>query len=1169
MIAKRAVSVVAAPASPFKGLAPFVDSDVDAMLFFGRARETEVIAANLQASRLTVLFGPSGVGKSSVLQAGVAHRLRQEPDVTLEIVDNWAGDSIGAIREALEARPDDGDLYLILDQFEEYFIYRADEPELPQLLGEVIAERGLRVNLLIGIRDDALARLDGFRAPVPNLLANRLQLDKLDRAAAYSAITGPIERYNELTGEGIEIEPELVEAVLDEVSAGRVDLGRVARGGVEAEGRDLIEAPYLQLVLERIWETEREAGSSRLRLETLRELGGAERMVERHLERAMAELSPREKDAAAAMYHFLVTPSGMKIAHGVSDLAGYAGVDEREAGAVLGRLTTDRIVRATSANGAARYEIFHDVLADAVLGWRNRHELERERNEARRKHRRAVFVAGASLVGLAVMAVIAIFAWTQRSHAKHEARVALARELTASSFLNLNTDPELSLLLAREAVRRERSPAVESVLRTALTNSHARTDLRPPSSAVLPGGTPATGIVVNAAGTRVIITLANGTAPVFDPTTGARLYTLSGGGIDAAAFGPHGGLVATAGKDGLIRLWNVHDGRPLKTFSSRTQLTGVALTPDSRLVAAGGADGAVHVWNIQGGVEARFVIGGRVSMVAFSPDSRLLVATSGETAWLFDLGAGRLRAKLQQGGRITSVTFSPNGGLLATPSLDHTIGLWHTDTGRRFRRLRERSAVFDAAFSPGGKLIATANSDGGARVYEVKRGIKFSDFVGHANYVTTIAFSPDGKQVVTASRDGTARVWEVETGRQLSVLAGHHGPVLDAIWSRGGHSVITGGVDGTARVWDPTTEPHLALVGREGSPIRQIHVLPDGGRVLSLTENGRLRLWRLAPHKLLMTFRPSGRLVFVSVSADGRLVVGAGSDGVAYVWRTDDGRRVARIGQGEPLVAAHFSPDGRRVVTAGRRGSAAVWRVAGGERLLSLQAGVPLNDAVFSPDGRLVVAGGRHGVVLLWDAKTGTLRKRFPRQPGSVTIVRFSPDGRVIVTAGTDSAARLWDPSGTLLATLRKHRAALTDAEFSRDGRFLLTASLDHDAVLWDIATRAPKVLPGHSGLVSMASFSPDGRWALTAGPGSAGLIETRSGTRIFLLRGHTTVLTGALFAPDGKTIVTGSLDGTIRTYFCDVCGGLDDLVALADRRLGRTHRQLTAAERAQYLGGN
>ena len=78
------------------------------MLFFGRVRETEVIAANLQASRLTVLYGPSGVGKSSVLRAGVAHRLRRERDVVVEVLETWSGDPRAALEEALRKRPADG-----------------------------------------------------------------------------------------------------------------------------------------------------------------------------------------------------------------------------------------------------------------------------------------------------------------------------------------------------------------------------------------------------------------------------------------------------------------------------------------------------------------------------------------------------------------------------------------------------------------------------------------------------------------------------------------------------------------------------------------------------------------------------------------------------------------------------------------------------------------------------------------------------------------------------------------------------------------------------------------------------------------------------------------------------------------------------------------------------
>jgi hypothetical protein len=337
------VSTVAAPPSPYKGLAPFDDSELDALLFFGREREIEVIVANLMASRLTVLYGPSGVGKTSLLQAGVAHRLRREQHAIVVVFSAWTGDAVANLLDAVEAAVGDGagalrrgmpladalaawtrrldaELYLVLDQFEEYFLYHENERgpgTLAEELPEALRRAGLRVNFLIGIREDSLASLDAFKARIPNLFGNSLRLDRLERRAARAAILGPLERYNELVaaGDGVEAESELVEAVLDEVAAGRVDLGLSGRGAVGEEDSDRIEAPYLQLVLERLWEVETSRNSHRLRLETLRELGGAAHIVEDHLERAMAELSPDEKDAAAAMYNHLVTPSGTKIAH--------------------------------------------------------------------------------------------------------------------------------------------------------------------------------------------------------------------------------------------------------------------------------------------------------------------------------------------------------------------------------------------------------------------------------------------------------------------------------------------------------------------------------------------------------------------------------------------------------------------------------------------------------------------------------------------------------------------------------------------------------------------------------------------------------------------------------------------------------------------------------------
>src|ERR671925_1837058 len=98
--------VAAPPESPYKGLAPFDDSYLDALLFFGRKRERDIIAANLLAYRLTVLYGASGVGKSSVLNAGVAHSLRRQGE-TVVVFSSWSGEPVrGLLAEVRDALAD-------------------------------------------------------------------------------------------------------------------------------------------------------------------------------------------------------------------------------------------------------------------------------------------------------------------------------------------------------------------------------------------------------------------------------------------------------------------------------------------------------------------------------------------------------------------------------------------------------------------------------------------------------------------------------------------------------------------------------------------------------------------------------------------------------------------------------------------------------------------------------------------------------------------------------------------------------------------------------------------------------------------------------------------------------------------------------------------------------
>ena len=467
------MSASGGPDSPYKGLNAFEDSELDALLFFGREREREIVVANLIASRLTVLYGPSGVGKSSLLRAAVARSLRELPEEPLVVVfSSWSDDPNTALAEAvreatgadangsaaaaLEHAQAERDVYLVLDQAEEYFLYHADDggpasfaETLPLVLGAP-----LRINVLVSLREDSLAKLDRFTGRIPGLFSNTLRLDRLDRASARAAIVRPSERYTELTGEAVSVEPELVEDVLDQVGAGQIEPALGGLGTVEgADPAVRIEAPYLQLVMQRIWEEERAAASGVLRAGTLERLGGAQHIVEEHLAGAMAELSVEQKDIAARLFNHLVTPSGTKIAHEVSDLADFAqATPVSVVSPVLDRLSELRILRSIEEGGHVRYEIFHDVLAEPVLAWRARHLTQREieqhvEERARRKSRMQRLLALA--VGLGAVLVGAIlFAVLQQRNADEKARDAHARTLDASAIALLTEDPELSLLLA-------------------------------------------------------------------------------------------------------------------------------------------------------------------------------------------------------------------------------------------------------------------------------------------------------------------------------------------------------------------------------------------------------------------------------------------------------------------------------------------------------------------------------------------------------------------------------------------------------------------------------------------------------------------------------------------------------------------------------------------------
>jgi WD40 repeat protein len=1155
-------------AGPYRGLRPFGDSDTDALLFFGRERERAVLVANLLVSRLTVLYGPSGVGKSSLIRAGVVHELRtqigrDEGGGRVVVCERWVGDPraglVAAIEEACgplgpaagladvataATQHIGGPLYLILDQFEEYFLYHDAGPlavDLPELVGRP----GLAVNVLISLRDDTLSQLDVFKAAIPSLFANVLRLDRLDRQGARRAIVAPLERYSELTGKTVAIEPELVKEVLDQVAVGKLEASEGAAAGSNSDGDGRIEAPFLQLVLERLWREETRDDSATLRLSTLHRLGGAEAVVRDHLERALASLDDRQLDAAAAVLNQLVTPSGTKIAHRPGDLAEYAHLSPGELAPVLNTLAHERILRTVEASGSEpeRCEIFHDVLAEPIAAWRSSWAIERERRAAARQHRRLLLLSGGALAALVIVTGIAIFALVQRSHARTDARRAQARELAAEALAELPNGGQAALGDALRATQLAPGEQIEDVLRTVLIDSHQR-------AAVELGGD-VRSASFDPAGNRILVASTNGLVRLLD-RQGRALWTKRvETPLTNAFFTPDGRSVAAAG-GAQVRVWSVRGGRELNRMNVAGGVASLGIAVERASAKAtllvGDRSGVRLVPLAARGTIRRLPTPGTPSFVQASRDGRLLAVIAVDSAGharaaVFDLRARRLLHVLPGRG-LQTVVFSPDGRLLATGSSDHSARLWNSRRGKLLHSLEHKGWVLALAFSPDGRWLASGSADGATRIWDVGTGIRLLLLAGPIGEINSVAFSASGRFLIAGSGDRTARVYDAENGRELALLAGDREAVTTVAFSPDEQLALTGSDAGTASIWDPDVANQLRPIDRGDSPVRRVAFSPDGGTMLIARDDG-LHLRRSGTGAVIASLDAGkSTLVATSYSPSSQLVAAEFSDGLVQVLRDGEAWTSLRAEVGAGIA---FAGDDRLLTIGTDR--VEVWALPAGRRLRALPVGGPVTAVTASRDGRIAATLSR-GEVRLWNPETGA---PLARLSGLADAATFSPDGRLLATT-RENRAFLWDTAtGHVLHTLAGHTGEVTNAVFSSGGDLLITGSADHDARVWSAADgRLVSVLRGHFSAIYGVSASPNGEWVVTAGLLTAGLWRSTNGQLFFYLKGPSEQLTSVSFSPDGRSVLAGSMDGVAYLYRCEICGSRSSLEALAEQRLAR-----------------
>jgi WD40 repeat protein len=1018
--------------NPWPGLAAFREGDQE--FFRGREADTESLFRFVLRERLTVLFGLAGLGKTSLLQAGLFPRLREEGIFPVYIrICHSAGSPPPAwqVREAVSAAAAEAGLegpaldesetlwesfhrqdagfwtprnrpvapLLIFDQFEEAFTLGRSDPsravttnaffvELADLVEgrpplavrqrcEISSEEARRYSfshhpykVLLSLREDFLADLEGLRRSMPSIVHNRLRLRSLNGEQARRVVGG----------NGGKLVPDDVAKQVVRFVAGACETREVALEDLQ------VEPTLLSMACHELNERRKQRGEAVITASLLR--GNREGILRDFYERSMASVSPAVR---ALVEEHLITTGGYRDSIALEDALVTPGVGEED----VEHLLACYLLRREDRSGVARLELMHDVLTGVVRESRNKRrqreaEAEAHRTEAealeraRRRARRLGFVAMGTMA--LIVGGASIVAWELRRMREADRRIkgglAELEAQEAGRLTGADRAPEalrhLSLAVRLDPDRTATRAALLALL-------IERSWWLPRAATFFRDGRV---VAISPDGTQTLIASDRGTARVSDARTGEPVGPALGHGnwIYSAAWSPDGERAVTASYDGTAIVWELSTG--------------------SRVLALTGHEKAVY-----------------------------------------------------------AAQWSADGAHIVTASADKTARVWDARTGLAVGRpLLHSAAVNFAQFSPDGRRVVTAPNDGsGAQVWDFRTGQSVAGPFRHDCPLQSAQWSADGRLLVTASSDRTARVWDVRTGRALGDPLRHQGPVTSARWSSDGRRIVTTSSDRTARVWDTRSTRAIGEPLPHGAPAYFAQFDPEG-RVLTASWDWSLSQWDAPTTPASgVALRHPGPVRAVQWSADGKHVLTEMDDGTRNEWDAGTGLASRAIPpQAGKAKQAESDPRGWKVVVSHQETTRS-WEI----QVLDVRTGktigrplrhdVSVQSARLSPEGWRLVVASEDRTATVWDVRTGESVGEPVRHEEAIRGVEWSPDGERFVTASDDGTARVWDArAGLAIGRPLYHEGRVQAAQWSPDGQRLATASFDGTARLWDVPTASP-----------------------------------------------------------------------------------------------------------------
>lgn len=567
-----------------------------------------------------------------------------------------------------------------------------------------------------------------------------------------------------------------------------------------------------------------------------------------------------------------------------------------------------------------------------------------------------------------------------------------------------------------------------------------------------------------------------------------------------ARFSPDGKMLATAGKDETIKIWDLSTGSQRMSLKGHTdQIWRVAYSPDGRSLASAGWDCRVKVWDTATGRE--------------------VVTLNGHE------------------GRVCGVDYSPDGRILATSGWDKLIILWDVKTGKRLKTLRGHDNwVWSVIFSRDGKRLVSTGEDKTVRIWDIDRGVESRVLDRHKTSVYSSAFSVDGRNLFTGSSGGEIFRWDTTSYEMTGAFIGQNQPVNGLSVSVNGRYLASAGVDRIIRIWDPQSLELIDTIRGHSDEIRSIEYSRHQPLLATASDDFGVRLWDTGKTGARnMIPQGNDHISGAKLTRDGSTLAVA-NDTRINLWDMRTRRSLGVIATDFRINDLTFSPDEKIIAAALRDQTVGIWNVRTHQLIgkLSGYAGWVFSIR-FSPDGKLIATGDRYHKAILWDAATLRRLATFDLHNNGVKSVAFSPDGKFLATAGDDHVIHIWDvATRSLHSTLLGHKNEIWTISFSPDGESLASAGYDRTIRIWNWKLGIERLtMEGHSTGIKKIVYSPDGtRLASGSADGMIKLWDPDTGLEMTTLARQTTAVTDLEFSSQNDLLVSGGLNGMVYLWW-------------------------------------